>query len=201
MQMLIEHLEYPYRNTIIALPGSYTLSRGELVQLAGVNGSGKSTILKILAGLLTNYRGICERPATWSIRYVPTSIIASLFLPWYTVRQNIDVLLSSRSRRESAIEFCARHLGAQKVSKLLDQPAHEPSAGEAATVAIGCGLASGPQLLLLDETLSYLAPALAKAIGAELEDFAESGGIVVVAGHHELPFCRPVRVIEMPCPY
>ncbi len=194
--MQLIDLGYKFEASAVLLRGQHRFQPGEVVHLTGKNGSGKTTILKILAGLLDDYTGTCEFPANWSARYVPTSITSSLFLPWYTVRRNIDFLVEEAPGRSKSHELGQRFLNST-FDRLLDQPAYTLSAGESAVIAIACAVATDPYAILLDETLSYAAPALAQEVAQVLEAFVSGGRLLLVVGHHELPFARGVRTVCM----
>lgn len=194
--MQLIDLGYKFETSDVLLRGEHRFRHGELVHLTGKNGSGKTTILEILAGLLDDHTGTCEFPSNWSARYVPTNITSSLFLPWYTVRRNIDFLVKETPARSKAHELGQRFLNST-FDRLLDQPAYTPSAGESAAIAIACAMATDPYAILLDETLSYTAPALAQKVAQVLEAFVARGHLLFVVGHRELPFAGTVRTVRM----
>jgi len=195
--MHIINLGYTYEAAQVFLRGEYTFYPGDLVHITGRNGSGKSTILKIFAGILGNYTGTCKLPPNWSARYVPTNISSALFLPWYSVRKNIELLVGAAQARSH--DLCHRFLNST-FDRILDQPAYTPSAGESAAIAIACAVAANPYAILLDETLSHAAAALAKELAEVLEAFLP-GRLLFVAGHHELPFAAHVRIVAMDDPH
>jgi len=195
MMQLID-LGYKFEASNVLLRGEHKFQPGEIAHLTGKNGSGKTTILKILARLLDDYTGTCEFPSNWSARYVPTNITSSLFLPWYTVRKNIDFLVEGAPARSKSHELGHRFLKST-FDRLLDQPAYTTSAGESAAIAIACAVATDPYAILLDETLSYAAPALAREVAEELEAFVCRGRLLFVAGHRDLPFAGTVRTVRM----
>lgn len=193
----LQDLGYTFDRSRIRLPGEHKFSAGEIVHLRGTNGVGKTTILRIVAGLLDDFEGICNFPLGWSVRYIPTDIRSSLFLPWYTVRQNIDILVQGPVARARAEELGSRFLNSRFL-RLLNQPAYTPSAGESAAIAVACAVAGDPNAILLDETLSYVAPALASTIIHELEEFVLRRRLIVFVQHNDATkFKTPVREVNM----
>jgi ABC-type branched-subunit amino acid transport system ATPase component len=194
--MHVSDLGYNYGRISVLLPGEHTFEAGEIIRLTGRNGCGKSTILQVLARVLDGYTGTCDYPRPWVARYIPTNVSAKLFLPWYTVERNIELLLGNKEPHLKARELVRTFLGPSS-DRLLAQPAYTPSAGEAAAIAVACAIATKPMALLLDETLSFAAPGLARELARRLECLLKAGGLVFIAGHHDLPFGCAVREIAM----
>jgi ABC-type sugar transport system ATPase subunit len=148
---------------------------GELFVLLGSSGSGKTTVLRCIAGL--------EEPTTGEVvigekvvTHVPPPErdVAMVFqnqalYPHLTVRENIEFPLEMRgvARAQIArrvIETAAR-LGLQD---LLDRQPTQLSEGQKQRVALGRAMVRGPQAFLLDEPLSRLDPKLKLELRAEL---------------------------------
>jgi len=176
---------------------SFSVRRGERVVLLGVNGCGKTTLLKALDGLVA--------PSSGAIRYggAPLHVdaledaafrrrfrseVAFLF-------QNVDAMLFNPTVADE-IAFGPRQLGvpdvdarvprwarAFEVERFLDRPPFELSGGEKKRVALAALMAMDPKALLLDEATANLDPAWA----ARLVDFI--GGLddtTVIASTHNL---------------
>jgi cobalt/nickel transport system ATP-binding protein len=160
---------------------SFTVGWGERVVLLGVNGCGKTTLLKALDGLVPPsagriaYDGVpleprrLEEPA-FRLRF--RGEVALLF-------QNVDAMLFNPTVADE-IAFGPRQLGlpgvdarvdrwarAFGVAGFLDRPPFELSGGEKKRVALAAVMATGPRVLLLDEPTASLDP----ASGARLVDF------------------------------
>jgi ABC-type nitrate/sulfonate/bicarbonate transport system ATPase subunit len=161
------------------------LGVGNVVHIQGENGTGKSTLLRVIAGLEVDYAGVRVVPHNTRFRVIPTNLM-ELVLPWYSVERNTNLLMrgvpdhgASRDRLDSLIGSflpSIRHgLGARPVYTL--------SAGQRAALACAWALAAFPDVIILDETLSYCADGLATRISAALADFTRSGGLLIVAGY------------------
>ncbi|MEP6800318.1 MAG: ABC transporter ATP-binding protein [Acidobacteriota bacterium] len=161
---------------------SLTLEPGTTTTLVGASGSGKTSLLRCLAGLL--------RPATGRIlfdgrdvgsipaerRGVGVVFQSYALFPHLTVADNLafglDVRKIERTARARRVAELAEELG---LEGLLQRRPGEISGGERQRVALGRALAYRPVLLLLDEPLAALDPnladsvreALARAIDAE----------------------------------
>ncbi len=176
---------------------SFSVRPGERVVLLGVNGCGKTTLLKALDGLLA--------PSAGAIRYGGAALdaralddaafrrrfrseVALLF-------QNVDAMLFNPTV-EDEIAFGPRQLGLPdvdarvarwartfEVDRFLERPPFELSGGEKKRVALAALLAIDPKVLLLDEPTANLDPATA----ARLVDFlAALEGVTVIASTHNL---------------
>ena len=152
---------------------SLRIAAGECVALLGANGVGKTTLLRVVAGLARPTRGTVR--ARGPIGYVPQDFAASL-LPWLRVRDNIGLPLralglaraeeTARVEEAIAIVELGRELLARRPQAL--------SGGEQQRVALARALVGRPRTLLFDEPLSALdirarltiRASLARAVGA-----------------------------------
>lgn len=176
--------------------GTHRLSKGETIRFSGPNGAGKTTLLRIVAGLEFDYAGEVERPDSLQIRLIPTSIM-DLLLPWYSVSQNARVLLNHArddTRFTGFVTLLEQFLPGE-IDRVRDLPVHPLSAGEKAAVACACALASKPHMIALDETLSYMAPSMARRVIPAIMEFAKTGGTVLVVGHYMPEQLIPTREI------
>ncbi|MCA3456855.1 MAG: ABC transporter ATP-binding protein [Rhodobacter sp.] len=120
---------------------------GEFVAMLGRSGSGKSTCLRILAGLDTDARGTIRAAARRAVVFQDARLI-----PWKRVIQNVLLGLESAEARERAPAVLAE-VG------LADRALAWPltlSGGEAQRVALARALVRAPELILLDEPFGAL---------------------------------------------
>ena len=169
--------------TVLAAPG-------EVVSLVGANGSGKSTFLKSLVGVVRVTAGTVvigetdvtrkapEEVARAGVGYVPQ--VDDVFAP-LTVRENLEMggyLLPSgqvRTRIDEVTSVFPR-LGA-----MLSRSAGKLSGGERKMLAMGRVLMLQPAVFLLDEPTANLAPAIARTLLEEhVRRLAASGATVLV---------------------
>ena len=163
---------------------------GEVVSLVGANGSGKSTFLKSLVGIVRVTAGTVvigetdvtrkapEEVARAGVAYVPQ--VDDVFAP-LTVRENLEMggyLLPSgqvRARIDEVTSVFPR-LGA-----MLSRAAGKLSGGERKMLAMGRVLMLRPAVFLLDEPTANLAPAIARTLLEEhVRRLAASGATVLV---------------------
>jgi ABC-type nitrate/sulfonate/bicarbonate transport system ATPase subunit len=147
--------------------------------LTGPSGTGKSTLLRIAAGLDRDFRG--------TRKLAPSRRIAMVFqeprlLPWRTVDDNIRIALDAASVSADIGGWLERFdLGACR-----RQYAGELSLGQARRVAMIRAMAVEPDLLLLDEPLVSLDQAVSIRLRAELRTLAERGKTAMVLVTHDL---------------
>lgn len=143
-------------------PVSLEVERGSFLAIVGRSGCGKSTALRLMAGLETPSAGdVYVEGERAAIRYVFQSYGESLF-PWLNAGKHIEFGLRHGSGKDRFLGLDASGR-AQQVESFLDEvglagraqlyPA-ELSGGMQQRLAIARALASGPEILLLDEPFS-----------------------------------------------
>ena len=163
---------------------------GEVVSLVGANGSGKSTFLKSLVGVVRVSAGTVvigetdmtrkapEEVARAGVGYVPQ--IDDVFGP-LTVRENLEMggyLLPARDVKARIDEVTTVF---PRLAAMLTRPAGKLSGGERKMLAMGRVLMLQPAVFLLDEPTANLAPAIARTLLEEhVRALAASGAAVLV---------------------
>ena len=124
------------------------VKRGEVIGILGANGIGKTTFVKILAGIETADDG--KKAGELKVSYKPQYISAEY-------QGTVQELLMSVAREEfSSSLYNAEILHPLKVNSLLDRNSAELSGGELQKVAIATCLSRKAELFLLDEPSAYL---------------------------------------------
>lgn len=122
----------------------FTIDRGEIVTLIGPNGGGKTTLIRLLLGLLSPSSGEVVRHPALTVGYVPQRLAIDPILP-LTVQR-----LMTLTQRHSRAEILAA-LELTGAPHLLKQPVQRLSGGEFQRVQIARALLRRPELLVLDE--------------------------------------------------
>lgn len=156
---------------------SLELKKGELLALLGGNGTGKTTLLKLLSGL--------EKPSRGSV-----AVNGSLgVLP-----QEPQALFVKKTVREDLLELCgeerkaARAVSLCRLEGLLDRHPFDLSGGERQRAALAKLLLLEPDILLLDEPTKGL-DGVFKSVLAEVLQRLCAGGTSVLMVSHDIEFC------------
>jgi ABC-type branched-subunit amino acid transport system ATPase component len=162
---------------------------GEVVSLVGANGSGKSTFLKSLVGVVRVTAGTVivgetdmtrkapEEVARAGVGYVPQ--VDDVFAP-LTVRENLEMggyLLPSKQVRARIDEVTTVF---PRLGAMLSRAAGKLSGGERKMLAMGRVLMLQPSVFLLDEPTANLAPAIARTLLEEHVRRLAAGGASVL---------------------
>ena len=173
-----------------------TVERGSVTALAGPNGVGKSTLLRLLSGSLSPSRGTTRVAgadvATLSVRErarLVAVVPQNVDLPPGTAA--LEVVLMGRNphmsllswESESDVDITIEAMRMTDTDDLLDRRVDELSGGERQRVAIAMALAQQTPVLLLDEPTANLDLAYQPAIMTLMREMASTGKTVVVAVH------------------
>jgi ABC-type polysaccharide/polyol phosphate transport system ATPase subunit len=153
---------------------------GESVALLGSNGSGKSTALRLLAGIYTPTEGtIATRGRVAAVIELGVGFNTEL-----TGAENVRLhaAVMGLSRREIAERF-ADIVAFADVGDFIDEPVKYYSSGMHARLAFATSVASRPDVLLLDEVLAVGDQWFRERCYAWLHDFRAGGGTLVVVSH------------------
>lgn len=169
------------------------VEQGGLVVLMGTNGSGKSTIVRTLAGLLEPVSGDCRVLGEWpgrrsaDVAYLPQHPKSLSTLPLRAsdvVRMGRFAALglvgrSGRGDRE-AVESAMERMG---VVQFRNKPMHALSGGQQQRVHLAQVLARRAQVVLLDEPTAGLDAQGRKAVARMVQEERDLGHCVVMATH------------------
>jgi sulfonate transport system ATP-binding protein len=157
--LLIEGLHKQFNNGFLGLGSiDLTVNRSEIISLIGTSGCGKSTILRIIAGLSFPSSGtvrIDDQIITKPHPEISIIFQESRLMPWLTVWENIQFGLQHlpKTQRNLLTGEIIEKVGLTQFAKALPK---ELSGGMAQRVAIARALVTNPSILLLDEPFSAL---------------------------------------------
>ncbi len=165
-----------------------SIRRGEIFAFLGPNGSGKTTTMRMLSGLLTPDAGhgfcvghdlVRERQALRErIGYVSQHF--SLYED-LTVRENLDFVLRIHGKARRVREKSMDRFG---LRLLADQLAGKLSGGWKQRVALACALVHRPDVLLLDEPTSGIDPEARRFFWRVIQEEASTGCTVMISTHY-----------------
>lgn len=171
------------RGTQTVLDGiTLCIAPGERVGMVGPSGSGKSSLLKLVAGLL--------QPGTGSVAngFAHTCMVFQepRLLPWRSVRDNLCIPLHAAGHDEHVARAIASDwLGRVGLADRADAWPGQLSGGMAQRVSLARAFALSPDLLLLDEPFSALDPDLRRELGALCDaELRRTGAALLCVSHH-----------------
>jgi polar amino acid transport system ATP-binding protein len=210
-QIEIKSLNAYYDKLHVLKDVEVKVDKGEIVSLIGPSGSGKSSLLKMLVGLLVPQSGevkinneVINYNKKADLRIVREKI--GIVFQQYNLFQNMDVLKNvciaptkiqkrdSKKVEEQAVELLEK-VGLK--DKLKSYP-DELSGGQQQRVAIARALCLNPEILLLDEVTSALDPELVQEVLDSIRLLASDGMTMLIVSH-EMSFVKEVssKVIFM----
>lgn len=169
------------------------IPRGEFVCLSGVSGIGKTTLLRIISGLIKPERGTIEfGDDNWCDTYNNIYVSARRR---HTALMFQDYALFPNMTTEEQIRYAQREKDPARIAQLLDsfnltqlaaRKAHQLSGGQRQRVALARALASEPSMLLLDEPFSALDKEIKLSLMELIADaHKQLGSITLMVCHDE----------------
>ena len=187
----IEHLTKSYTERLLFDDTAFSVSEGEKIGLIGINGTGKSTLLKIVAGLEEPDQGTVVRSRGLDIRYLPQN-------PEFDPKDNViqAVLKDNQGHDhvwdiESQAKSMLNKLGITEQEALMGTL----SGGQKKRVALASVLLSTAKLLILDEPTNHLDSSMADWLEEYLKKF--KGALLMIT--HDRYFLDSVtnRIVEL----
>jgi heme exporter protein A len=177
---------------------SLEVRAGELMHVSGPNGTGKTTLLRVVSGLLRPEQGsvawrgnpIASAPADYQNALAYASHEPALKSD-LTAIENLRFMVGLK-RRVTASEL-QTSLERTGVASCADLPARVLSAGQRRRVAMARVLAFRAALWLLDEPFTNLDTSGSALMTALLEEHIAQGGLAVVVAHHDLNLAAETR--------
>ncbi len=194
--IVVSSLEKTYatrgRTQVHALAGiSVEIGAGEFITIVGQSGCGKTTLLKILAGLLQRSAGsvtLRGRPVDEPSRDIGIVFQDPVLLPWRTVFDNVMLPVEVLGLEGKASANRARELlGLVGLAGFEDKYPHELSGGMRQRVAIARALVHDPSLLLMDEPFGALDAMTREFMNLELLRIWKESGKTIVFITHSIP--------------
>lgn len=191
----LSEVEASYGSVPVLFGIDFEVHPGEIVALLGTNGAGKTTILRVISGLLRPTSGTVEWNGRSLVGLRPPEIVKRGLLqvpggrgvfPGMTVQENLEMggFLYGRDgdRRARMVDEA---LGRFPVLKQrLSQRAGSLSGGEQQMLVLAKSLVMVPKLILIDELSLGLAPKVVEDLVAILRDLNERGISFVIVDQH-----------------
>lgn len=175
---------------------SFAVDEGEWIAIVGHNGSGKSTIAKLMNGLLFPQQGdvrILREPLNEENLWESRSLMGMVFqnpdnqFVGATVQDDVAFALENNGIPfEEMVKRVHAALEQVKMSQFLDHEPHHLSGGQKQRVAIAGALALKPKLLILDEATSMLDPQGRAEVLQTVQTLRAETGLTVLSITHDL---------------
>jgi ABC-type branched-subunit amino acid transport system ATPase component len=176
MRLDVDRVTSGYGNVTVLRDVSFSVGDGEVLGILGRNGMGKSTLIRTLSGLNMPTAGtirldgadITHMPPHSRARRGMTTIVQGRgIFPLLSVRENLEMgrIASNRGDRDRSAEVFEYF---PRLAERLHQSAGTLSGGEQQMLAIGRGLMTNPNVILLDEPSDGIMPTLVQQITESL---------------------------------
>jgi ABC-2 type transport system ATP-binding protein len=175
---------------------SFTIRKGESVGILGRNGSGKSTTLKLIAGVMAPSSGEVHVRG----RVSPLIELGAGFHPDLTGRENVHLNASIlgmsgsdiRQRFNDIVDFA-------ELWEFMDTPVKRYSSGMYMRLGFSVAVHSDPDVLLVDEVLAVGDAVFSEKCLAKIREFQERGVTIVIVSHSQdtmKDFCGRVILLD-----
>lgn len=160
---------------------SFELEKGDAIGLVGANGSGKTSLLRIISGLIKPDQG----QVVLTGRIVPLIALGAGFNPILTGRENIYVNLAILGLTKNQIDEVFEDVIAfAEINDALDSPVQSYSSGMAARLGFACAVHAKADILLIDEVLSVGDMRFRAKCYRKLAQLREQGTSFILVSHN-----------------
>src|SRR6185312_8802636 len=175
-----------YGSTVAVDRLSFEVPPGAVTGFLGLNGSGKSTTMRMILGLDAPDAGHARiggqpyRQLRWPLREAGGLLEPRAFHPGRSARAHLAALAASNAIRQSRVDEVLELVGLESVAR---KRAGKFSLGMAQRLGIAAALLGDPDVLLLDEPVNGLDPEGIRWVRGLLRDLADEGRTVLVSSH------------------
>ncbi|AYE39166.1 ABC transporter ATP-binding protein [Companilactobacillus zhachilii] len=178
----IKNINKTYKNVTALHDVSLDINQGEFIALVGMSGGGKSTLLRLIAGL--------EQPTSGSVTIDQAdskSLMRVMFqedrlLPWMSVLDNLSFGSKDKNTKAHAQEL----LELVELGDYANQYPTQLSGGQKQRVALARALMSHPQILLLDEPLGALDALTRRKMQDLILDICQKQNLTTILVTHDV---------------
>ena len=202
MEVKISHITKSYRGKRVLKDINLEATGGQCIGILGANGSGKSTFLTILAGVLRRDGGsflvdgkeLFQNNALRAacVGFVPqgTPLLEEL-----SALDNLRLWYDKETLHRELDSGVLKLLGSDEFLKF---PVNQMSVGRKKRLSIGCAVAGRPPILLLDEPTAALDLACKQSIAEYLRQYKAAGGLLILTTHDvlELQLCDAWYILK-----
>lgn len=176
-----------------SLEVSFELPKHQFLSLYGRSGSGKTTTLRIIAGLETPDKGVVSLDGeVWfdsskNINLPPQKRSIGMFFQSYALFPNMTVMENILySKKKRSMDFINKVVETMEIAPLLERKIATLSGGQKQRVALARAIVSEPELLLLDEPLSAIDMSVRLKLQTELREIHDKFGLTTIIVSHDM---------------
>ena len=194
----IQNLNASYGQAQVLFNVSLLVPRGNMLLIRGLNGAGKSSLLKAVMGLMPQSTGnlLWQGQALHSLKLHERSLKGLGYVPEdrrlfsaLTVRQNLEIATPNQPKHrphgQPGLQLQEVLELFPSLSSMLERPAAQMSGGEQQMLAIGRTLMTQADVLILDEPCEGIAPILVLAIARALAALKAQGYTFLIAEQNQ----------------
>ena len=194
----IQNLNASYGQAQVLFNVSLLVPRGNMLLIRGLNGAGKSSLLKAIMGLMPQSTGnlLWQGQALHSLKPHERSLKGLGYVPEdrrlfsaLTVRQNLEIATPNQPKHrphgQPGLQLQEVLELFPSLSSMLERPAAQMSGGEQQMLAIGRTLMTQADVLILDEPCEGIAPVLVQAIARALATLKSQGYTFLIAEQNQ----------------
>ena len=184
-----------YGNITVLKDVTFHLNKNNIIGVLGRNGMGKSTLIRVLSGLILPSKGVIELMGENITNYAPhvraqkriTTIVQGRgIFPKLNVYENLLMGIISQKRKiNSRLDEVFSYFPI--ISNRLHQTAGTLSGGEQQMLAIGRAIMTDPEIMLLDEPSDGIMPALIDEITNTLKKINQTNNISMIIVEQNVP--------------
>jgi phospholipid/cholesterol/gamma-HCH transport system ATP-binding protein len=197
--VVFDHVQLAFDDKVVLKDVSFTLEKGRTKIILGASGSGKSTILKIITGLLRSDAGAIVVNGSRVDELGERELMAvrgdlgmifqeGALFDSLTVRENVGYKLYEETNQplEQVDRRVEEVLGFMGLSEHIDKMPSDLSGGQRRRVAIARAMAFKPSILLYDEATTGLDPITATTVDDEIIKLRDLEGVSSIVVTHQL---------------
>lgn len=191
----VKNISAGYGNITVLKDVTFHLNKNNILGVLGRNGMGKSTLIRVLSGLILPSKGVIELMGENITNYAPhvraqkriTTIVQGKgIFPKLNVHENLLMGIISQKRKiNSRLDEVFSYFPI--ISNRLHQTAGTLSGGEQQMLAIGRAIMTDPEIMLLDEPSDGIMPALVDEITNTLKKINQTNNISMIIVEQNVP--------------
>lgn len=180
----IDKLRKSYGKLVALNDLSLEVKQGEVFGLLGPNGSGKTTTLSILLGVIEADSGSFrwfENYSTYEARHrIGTLLEKPIYYPYLSARQNLEITALIKGKGMERVGELLDYVG---LGQRMDSKVKTFSTGMKQRLAIAASLISDPDVLILDEPTNGLDPSGIAEVRELIVEISKTGKTIIMASH------------------